>query len=68
MRSCPRDGPCLTCRNLVSSAVGGNQQDRVLRCGLGFNVTVGYDGKYGNRPVAVFPVATDCYKTAKPKL
>ena len=67
MRSCPRDGQCLTCVNLVSSAVGVNKQDRVFRCGMGFNVTVGYDGRYGNRSVAVFPVATDCYRTARPK-
>ena len=52
----------------MSSAVGGNQQDRVLRCGLGFNVTVGYDGKYGNRPVAVFPVTTDCHRIANPNV
>lgn len=60
MRSCPRNGECERCSNVMSMAVGNSQRDRVFTCRLG-GVKLGYDGRYGNRPVPLYQVIGSCF-------
>ena len=64
MRSCPRNGSCESCSNVSSMAVGRDQRDRVFRCGLSGR-QLGYDGRYGNRPVPLYQTSDSCFRLAK---
>lgn len=64
MRSCPRNGECESCANALSMAVGRDQRDRVSVCRWAW-VKLGYDERYGNRPVAMHSWNDKCFKLAK---
>lgn len=67
MLSCPRRGKCENCVHVRSMAVGGNQRDRVYSCKLNGIplIALGYDGRYGNRPSPIVPIAEECFAVAK---
>lgn len=66
MLNCPRNGIYSKCKYVRSMAVGRNQRDRVFSCAKFRSVPLiflGYEGRQGNRPVPVKPIASDCFRT-----
>lgn len=64
MRSCPRNGSCESCANVASMAVGRDQRDRVFTCRISGR-KLGYDLRYGNRPVPLYQTSDSCFRLAK---
>lgn len=68
MLNCPHGGVCANCKYVRSMAVGSLRQDRVFACKKYRaipHLMLGYDGRYGNRPVPVTPVGDSCFETDK---
>lgn len=64
VRSCPRNGSCESCSNVQSLAVGSDKRDRVLVCRVSRR-KLGYDNRYGNRPVPIYQTSDSCFHLAK---